>query len=214
MILTITGPSGVGKTSLERFMCTEHGPFHRVVSHTTREPREGERDGVDYHFITKQKFILMNVDSEFAEVATPHGAWYGATVAQFTEPVDQGLIPFFICDPEGVVQLKAEFGNRRVVSVFMLPPDWDEVEKRIRSRSVLSEEQIERRMQDGKEWVLWAHTQGFIDYMVNQKPQIGSRDEQLIRSLNQTSSDVLEIVKCELKRPWRSIQMEETAKLL
>jgi guanylate kinase len=119
-ILTLTGPSCSGKTTLLNKLVAEHG-FQNVVSHTTRPPRPGEVDGVDYHFVPVKIFEGMKSDSEFLENVSFNGFSYGVSRDEILKAHDSGKIAALIVEPNGLAQMKeyAKGGGIEIVPVYI-----------------------------------------------------------------------------------------------
>lgn len=132
VILVLSAPTGGGKTTIaHRYLeRTEGAAFS--VSHTTREPRPGERDGVDYHFATRKAFEAMRERGEFAEWATVHGHRYGTHRSQLDRAIHEGRDLVLDIDVQGGLQIKAAFP--RAILVFILPPSLEVMLKRLSRR--------------------------------------------------------------------------------
>jgi guanylate kinase len=115
------------------------------VSYTTRAPRAGERDGVEYHFVAPERFQEMVHNDEFAEYAMVHGNLYGTSSAQVSTSLSAGHDLIFDIDFQGGRSLRERF-RRSVVSVFILPPSMEELERRLRNRGTDAPDVIERRL--------------------------------------------------------------------
>jgi guanylate kinase len=121
VIVTLTGPSGAGKSTLER-MLVNTGEFERVISVTTRPARNGEVDGKDYHFVSKERFEALLADEAFLETANFNGNWYGATDVEFERIFDMGKTPVVVVEPKGRAQIQyraTHFVGARVLAVFV-----------------------------------------------------------------------------------------------
>lgn len=140
------GPSGVGKTSLGRRLREKYGNLVLSVSYTTRPMRDGETDGVDYHFVDEQTFLRMRDRGEFAEWASVHGNYYATPRSEILGAWGRDEDVFFDIDYQGAVQLKQAF-ERECVGVLIIPPELSVLEQRLRDRSTDSEEVIERRLE-------------------------------------------------------------------
>ncbi|MFM0095709.1 guanylate kinase [Paraburkholderia nemoris] len=122
MIVTLTGPSCAGKSTLER-MLVDKG-FWRVTSHTTRAPRPGEKHEVDYHFVSKSEFKRLLVQGRFVEHAKFGGNYYGAAELEFSYPLGQGKNVVVVMEPQGIAQFKKAAKERGwpFLSVFVNNP--------------------------------------------------------------------------------------------
>ena len=150
LLLVVSSPSGAGKTTLCSKLRNEFPRLGFSVSYTTREPRTGETDGVEYHFVEKPVFQEMIARDEFAEYAMVHGNMYGTSAPRVAEAIDQGNDLLFDIDYQGGQQLRQKFPED-VVLVFILPPSLKELERRLRGRGTDSNEVIERRIRVARE---------------------------------------------------------------
>ena len=162
LLVVVSSPSGTGKTTLCHKLLAEFQQLRFSVSCTTRKPRTGERDGVDYRFIDDAEFDRMIASGDFAEWAHVHGNRYGTTVTAVREALSDGRDVLFDIDYQGGRQLKSRFRSEAVL-VFLLPPSLGELARRLRSRNTEMPEQIERRL-------LKAHEElkeyGLYDYLI------------------------------------------------
>ena len=154
ILLILSSPSGAGKTTLTKKIQQKHHNFKLSVSHTTRLPRENEIDGLDYHFITKQKFEKL-IDSEsFYEYAKIFENYYGTSKKNVDEIIKKNDILFDI-DWQGTKQL-SEFKNLKFVKVFLITDNKSELKKRLINRNQNSPKEIESRFnsyeEDIKHW--------------------------------------------------------------
>jgi guanylate kinase len=145
-LLVLSAPSGAGKTTLARAFLAAHDDAHFSVSVTTRAPRGAERDGVDYHFVTPARFAELVAAGALAEWAEVHGQRYGTLTETVQASLEQGQVALFDIDVQGGEQLKAAF-PRQAATVFILPPDAAELERRLRGRSTDAPEVIARRLE-------------------------------------------------------------------
>lgn len=143
-LLVVSAPSGAGKTSLLRALLESEDNLVLSVSHTTRPPRSGERDGADYHFINAKKFDSMASAGEFLEHATVFGNRYGTGRAQVNASLARGVDVILEIDWQGARQIRLAMPES--VHLFVLPPSWDALEHRLRDRGTDSDEVIEARM--------------------------------------------------------------------
>ncbi|MDR2093877.1 MAG: guanylate kinase [Azoarcus sp.] len=144
-LLTVTAPSGAGKTTLVHGLLRRDSGLSLSVSYTTRAPREGEANGREYHFIDIDSFHKIRKAGGFVEWAEVHGNYYGTSRAWLAEQLEQGRDTVLEIDWQGARQVREAFPD--VVSVFVLPPSLAELENRLRGRGTDSEEVIARRLQ-------------------------------------------------------------------
>ena len=145
-ILVISGPSGSGKTSLARSVCEElKDKAYFSISTTTRPKREGEKDGVDYFFITKEEFLQDIEDGYFLEWAEVHGNFYGTSKKQIDEALNQGKIVFLDIDVQGHEAVRKAYPNI-VTSIFVTTKNKDVLIERLKKRGTETEESLEVRL--------------------------------------------------------------------
>ncbi|MBG1268904.1 guanylate kinase [Nostoc sp. WHI] len=143
-LIVLTGPSGVGKGTLMRSLLQRHPELYYSVSATTRSPRPGEIDGKNYYFISQSKFKQLVAEGEFLEWAEFAGNYYGTPRQAVLNQIHSGKLVVLEIELEGARQIRVSFPS--VLSIFILPPSFDELEKRIRDRAQDSEEAIARRL--------------------------------------------------------------------
>ncbi len=145
IILIISAPSGAGKTTLCRRLLERFPGMKESISYTTRTPREGEVDGVDYFFVTREQFMSMVAEEAFAEWAEVHGNLYGTALATVEEARKNGIDLVLDIDCQGARRLKEQI--ERCMYVFILPPSLAELRRRLESRSSDTAEVIEQRIE-------------------------------------------------------------------
>jgi guanylate kinase len=145
LLLVVSSPSGAGKTTLCNRLRQEFPKIGFSVSYTTRQPRPGETDGVEYNFVTASRFQEMAAADEFAEYAMVHGNMYGTAARQVSTALEQGRDLLFDIDFQGGRQLRNRF-RHEVVLVFILPPSLRELERRLRRRATDADEVIAQRL--------------------------------------------------------------------
>jgi len=148
-LIVLTGPSGVGKGTLMRSLLERHPELYYSVSATTRSPRPGEIDGKNYYFISRKKFEQLVAQGEFLEWAEFAGNYYGTPREAVLNQIRSGKLVVLEIELAGARQIRASFPN--ALSIFILPPSFDELEKRIRRRAQDSEEAIARRLRCAQE---------------------------------------------------------------
>jgi guanylate kinase len=162
LLLVVSSPSGAGKTTLCHRLLTDFPELRFSVSYTTRPPRAGERNGVDYVFVDAETFSRMADAGEFAEWAEVHGNRYGTPRAAVAEALDRGRDVLFDIDWQGGRQLKAQFAADAVL-VWVLPPSLEILEERLRRRATDAPEIIDRRLVMAKQEL---RNYGLYDYLV------------------------------------------------
>ena len=154
--IALAAPSGGGKTTLCRMLLTKYPDTCLSISFTTRKPRGSEKNGVEYHFVSEAEFQRLIEEESFIEWAKVHGNYYGTSRVFLEEQCRQGKVVLLDVDVQGVDSLKSAFGDR-CLSVFVLPPDMLELEKRLRARQTESEEKLQERLRNAREEMSRAH---------------------------------------------------------
>lgn len=149
MILLITGPSGAGKSSFIGRLMEQDPRLAFSISTTTRPIRAGERDGREYDFVDGPTFDRLLAEDAFVEWAVVHGNKYGTRKSYLEEMQEAGRIPILDIDVQGGVQVIDLFGPE-LVSVFLFPPTWEELKRRLVSRGTDSEEVIATRLANAR----------------------------------------------------------------
>jgi len=152
-ILVLSGPSGAGKSTIINTAAPEIGEYYFSISTTTRAPREGEQDGREYFFVTKEEFEEDIKAGNFLEYAQVHGNYYGTSLKPVREALEAGKLVIFDIDVQGHRLVRAKM-NDITTSAFITPPTLRELEKRLRSRSTDSEGVIDQRIRNAKEEIL------------------------------------------------------------
>ena len=143
-LIIITGPSGVGKGTVVKELLDRNKDIWLSISATTRNPRMGEKDGENYYFISDERFKDMIDKKEFLEWAQFAGNYYGTPLSTVNEKIEKGFVVLLEIEVEGAKQIKEKFPES--LSIFLLPPSKEELEKRIRNRGTEKEEAIDRRL--------------------------------------------------------------------
>ena len=143
-LIVLTGPSGVGKGTVVKEILGKDKNIWLSISATTREPREGEKEGENYYFLNQKKFKEMIEQNLFLEWAQFAGNYYGTLLSSVDEKIQKGLTVLLEIEVEGAKQIKEKFPNS--LSIFLLPPDKAELERRIRNRGTENEEAIKNRL--------------------------------------------------------------------
>jgi len=143
-LIIITGPSGVGKGTVVKNILKKDKDIWLSISATTRKPRDGEENGKDYYFLTTKKFKEMINNEMFLEWAEFAGNYYGTPINIIKEKINNGYKVILEIEVEGACQVREKFSE--TTSIFLLPPDKKELEKRIRNRGTDSEKSILKRL--------------------------------------------------------------------
>jgi len=161
-LIIISAPSGTGKTTILKRLFAQVKGVTFSVSHTTRSPRTGEKEGVDYYFVDQETFIQMRAADEFLEWAEVHGNFYGTSRREVDRHLVQGLDVFLDIDVQGARQVRAAAGGE-CFSIFIVPPSWEEQELRLTGRGTDSPETIRLRLQNARNEMQDA---GLYDYLI------------------------------------------------
>lgn len=151
-LLVITGPSGVGKGTLVRLLLSRHSQLFLSISITTRSPRDGEIAGRDYHFVTVEEFQSLIAENQLLEWAEYAGNYYGTPRQPVVEQMSQGKTVLLEIEVVGAKQVKQNFPSAQLI--FILPPSFEELERRLRGRGNDSESAIEKRLNKARQELL------------------------------------------------------------
>lgn len=160
-LVVLAGPSGVGKgTLIQRLMEAHPKSFGFSVSHTTREPREGEIDGIHYHFTKRESMERSIEEAQFVEHADVHGNLYGTSRQAVDAVTQQGKVCILDIDVQGVRKVKAANLQPPPRFVFILPPEKpthiEALEVRLRKRGTETEEKLQRRLSNAADEIAYA----------------------------------------------------------
>lgn len=161
ILFVLSAPSGAGKTSLCRELIDSLPDLSQSISFTTRQKRDGEQDGVDYHFINPEAFQNKIEQQQLVEWAEVHGNLYGTSLETLQDAAGKGIDLLLDIDCQGAAQLKKNY--QQGVFIFILPPDYVELEKRLRDRGTDGENVIQRRLKNAEQEISQAH---WYDYLV------------------------------------------------
>jgi guanylate kinase len=143
-LIVITGPSGVGKGTIVRSLLKSHPDLCFSISATTRQPRPGEVEGLDYYFFSRTQFEAAIASGEFLEWAEYAGNYYGTPRTKVEEQLARGNSILLEIEVVGAKKIASIFPN--ALRIFILPPSLEELEQRIKNRGANSEESIARRL--------------------------------------------------------------------
>lgn len=149
MLLVVSGASGTGKGTLVKRLLEEDKSFCFSVSATTRAPRNGEQDGVDYHFLTEAQYDDLLAKDAFLEHATVHAHRYGTLKEEVYGRMERGQNVLLDIDTQGAFNVMAAAPD--CVSVFILPPSYTELRRRLEGRNTERPEEIERRFTNARQ---------------------------------------------------------------
>lgn len=160
-IFVVSGPSGSGKSTILNRVFEKLDKVFFSISATTRQPREGEKDGVNYHFISRETFLQMIENQEFLEYAEYVGNLYGTPLKPIYDHVAKGYTVFLDVEVQGKQHVCEKIPQ--AISIFIAPPSLEELGNRLRLRSTESEEKIQGRLETAKKELQLADT---YDYLV------------------------------------------------
>ena len=202
ILLVLSGFAGSGKGTICKELLRQYDNYAFSVSATTRQPREGEVDGIDYFFISKEKFQEMIENGEFLEYASYVTNSYGTPKKYVEKMLDEGKDVILEIECQGALSVKTVFPE--AVLVFVMPPTVEEIYNRLHKRDTESEEVILKRMQRGSEEVNvierydyllinddLSETVSELHYIVNSARHTPERNAALIESIKQQFSDFL-----------------------
>jgi len=161
LLFIVSAPSGAGKTSLVHALLAADTGVKLSISHTTRQPRPGEQDGRDYHFVAHAIFEQMVERGEFLESAYVHGNYYGTSEAWVRDQRREGASILLEIDWQGAQQVRRRIPD--AIGIFVLPPSLEVLEQRLRSRAQDGAEVIARRLQAARDEISHA---GEFDYAI------------------------------------------------
>lgn len=149
LLIVLSGPSGVGKDAVLKKMKSKKLSLHHVVTVTTRPRREGEKDIVDYHFVSQQGFQQMFNKGELLEWANVYGNYYGVPKKEVSQGLSKGTDVMIKVDVQGAAAIKKVLPQ--AVFIFLMPPSMEELEKRLKQRHSESPEDLALRLQKSEE---------------------------------------------------------------
>tara|TARA_B100002019_G_C21257071_1_gene594497 strand:+ start:600 stop:1205 length:606 start_codon:yes stop_codon:yes gene_type:complete len=182
LMVILSSPSGVGKTTLTKKLQQKNHSFKISVSHTTRAPRSNEVDGIDYHFVNKEKFLTLKKENKFYESAEIFGNYYGT----LKENVDKGIKNndiIFDIDWQGTKQL-SNFKNLKLIKIFLITENKEELKNRLKKRNQNTTNEIENRFKSFDEDI--KHWSDYDYIIINKNLEICFRQLEKIIELNKT----------------------------
>lgn len=153
-VFIVSAPAGTGKTTLTQMLVDEFPCVVESVSFTTRQPREDEKDGVHYRFITREEFTQKIDEGEFLEYADIYGDLYGTSRKWVEKRLDQGKHVVLVIDTQGALKLKERYP---ATYIFIIPPSFEELRRRLLERRTESDAVIEKRLEWARNEVEKSH---------------------------------------------------------
>jgi len=164
-LFIISAPSGAGKTSLVKAVLQSDPELHLSISYTSRPPRDGEENGRDYHFVSRETFEQMQIHGDFLESAEVYGNLYGTSQRWINEMIEAGQDILLEIDCQGAAQVRKVFPQS--VGIFVLPPSAKTLETRLFERDKDTAEVIRKRLDAVREEV--SHVNEFDYVIINDK---------------------------------------------
>jgi guanylate kinase len=188
LLLLMSSPAGAGKTSLSRRLVADYADMILSISATTRAPRPGEEEGREYYFKTREAFEALIASGELLEWAEVNGSLYGTPKAPVMAALEAGKDVLFDIDWQGAQQV-ADKAPQDSVRVFVLPPSWSDLARRLHARAQDSEEVINQRLALGKREIFhWSD----YDYVIVNK------------DFDRAYADLIHIYRSERMKPGRN----------
>lgn len=190
LLIVISGPSGAGKGTICKKLIEDYDDLELSVSATTRQPRVGEVDGVNYYFLTQDEFGKRIEDNDFLEHACVYGNYYGTPKSDILSKLDKGINVILEIDIQGALNVRKAYCDG--ILIFILPPSLSELKNRIVTRATDSNEVIEKRMKCTKDELGFATE---YDYVV------------LNDDLESATKKVRQIIETEKLKSYRNIEL-------
>jgi guanylate kinase len=187
LLVVLSGPSGVGKDAVLARMRRSGQPLHYVITATTRPKRAREKNGVNYHFLSRKEFQQMIDKHQFLEWANVYGNYYGVPKDEITSALSKGVDAIVKVDVQGAATIKKILPQ--AVFIFLMPPSMEELEKRLRRRRSESSEDLALRLERAKgeikslplfDYVITSH-QNKLDEVVSQIDAIIAAEKRRVK---------------------------------
>lgn len=195
ILLIVSGPSGAGKSTICAELRRHYPDLHFSVSCTTRLPRPGEKDGEDYYFVSEQDFRKKIKRNAFLEYAKVHSNFYGTLKSEVIPKLKNGIDVLLDVDVQGAMKIKKQSENDNLLKkcielVFIGPPSFDELERRLRTRATENEKIIEKRLNNAKNELKYWNEYDYL--IINKELKKAESDMEIL-------IDMLHKKTCRLK---------------
>ena len=178
-VFIISAPSGAGKSTLVELLLSQNKELFFSISHTTRPPRPGEMDGIEYFFVSEERFKKMMQEEEFFEWAEVHGYYYGTSRGMLKQAESRGSDLILDIDVQGAMKVKQILPD--ATSIFILPPSFEVLRERLQRRQKDTDQQIAKRIENARQEIQYCYQYDYI--VINRELHAAFEDlSSIIRS--------------------------------